>query len=117
MAVQALPSTNKTVQLAVKSEVLRISELLDAERGLMDAGLRLENKMNKIVLAVLKEYFEHTTGDVTLEQIETCAQAISEALETAQQSAQLTCVTCDSPMSERGDICSNYQCSGPYTRR
>lgn len=34
MAVQALPSTNKTVQLAVKSEVLRISELLDAERGL-----------------------------------------------------------------------------------
>ena len=54
-------------------------------RGLMDAGLTdWKNKMNEIVLAVLKEYFEHTTGDVTLEQIETCAQAISEALETAQ---------------------------------
>ena len=51
----------------------------------MDAGLTdWKNKMNEIVLAVLKEYFEHTTGDVTLEQIETCAQAISEVLEAAQ---------------------------------
>jgi TRAP-type uncharacterized transport system fused permease subunit len=53
-----------------------------------------ENKMNEIVLTVLKEYFEHTTGDVTLEQIETCAQAISEALETAQQSVQRTAIAC-----------------------
>jgi len=72
---------------------------------LMDAGLTdWKNKMNEIVLAVLKEYFEHTTGDVTLEQIETCAQAISEVLEAAQlpldptKSIQTTisdtCITC-----------------------
>jgi len=39
---------------------------------------------------------------------------VIEIKEAAQQSGPLTCFRDGSPMADHGDICTNYQCSGPY---